>query len=499
MASLAEIIEAAEDTQEPGLISSSLPQPGGVDPLGLRQINFDLMDQVFPGINNIARHIRPFSVVTWAWRRAATIADQHGQTLVPVSVLRDFVDRIEVVFAWSQFLRDPECVLPGRDVLAPLLHRAEYEFGGDEWERRKTARAYSTALSAPINYGPALKTFGWLQADPSGALVATAAVQEALAAMDEAMGPYLDHPVFSSFGEVGVSGTDVGKWAEAWRLDRPTKSEKLAMAETMAGDLAPRCRREGVALVVAVSKHLGGAPSDQSLRRAMCGPPNDFRAPPALEQAAKAWRVTQNRQAFRLALEALFYWICLRLENGAASTGALVREFLAEAGEAETAGRWFEAVRTDELGPADWIERLDRCLYDDDHWAELPATIRAVLAACIAEAPDKAGTERADRLPLARAAQESAGWRDHPVAEFLTHVLDSWVFGQHVYWSVGRGLADARARGRSILRLKVALEDEGWTMTPGASVSAPRATADRLGTMISLMREADLLPDERAD
>ena len=45
--------------------------------------------------------------------------------------------------------------------------------------------------------------------------------------------------------------------------------------------------------------------------------------------------------------------------------------------------------------------------------------------------------------------------------EVLGHVLDSWVFGQHVYWAVGRGLADARARGRTILRLKVTLEEPG--------------------------------------
>jgi hypothetical protein len=117
MSGLAELIDIAKISQEPGLISSGLPQPGGVDPLGLRQINFDLMDQVFPGINNVARHIRPFTVVAWAWRRAATIADQQGQTRITVSTLRDFVNRIEVVFAWSQFLRDPQCVLPGRDVL----------------------------------------------------------------------------------------------------------------------------------------------------------------------------------------------------------------------------------------------------------------------------------------------------------------------------------------------------------------------------------------------
>ncbi len=119
--------------------------------------------------------------------------------------------------------------------------------------------------------------------------------------------------------------------------------------------------------------------------------------------------------------------------------------------------------------------------------------IRGTLAACLAEAPIAGRLERQDRLPLARAAHEAAGWRDHPVAEFLGHVLDSWVFGQHVYWAVGRGLADARARGRTILRLKVTLEEQGWTQTPGASVSVPRPTVDRLETMVNLMQEADVL------
>ena len=101
--------------------------------------------------------------------------------------------------------------------------------------------------------------------------------------------------------------------------------------------------------------------------------------------------------------------------------------------------------------------------------------ICGTLAACLAAAPISGGLERQDRLPLARAAHEAGGWRDHPVAEFLGHVLDSWVFGQHVYWAVGRGLADARARGRTILRLKVTLEEQGWTLTPGASVSCTSA------------------------
>ncbi len=487
--SLVDLTEAATAAEEPALTSSDLPQPGGVDPLGLRQINFDPMGLVFPGINNVAWHIRPFTVVTWAWRRAAQIADNQGMVRVPLSTLRDFVDRIEVAFAWSQFRRDPNSRLPGHDVLAPLLHTAEYRFGGDEWERRKKARAYSTALSAPINYGPALKTFGWLRADLSGALLSTPIAQGAMTALDVALAPFLEHPMFSQLGDVRVSSDAVVTWAEAWAVDRPTEAERRAMAEAISGD--PR-RRDGAALVVATKRHLGGQPSIPALRRTMCGAPTDFH-PSALQGAAGAWRTLQFRQAFRLALESLFYWVSAQLEDRSTTTTGLARQFLAGAGNSGSVGSWFAEVRTETKGPADWIEDLQQCFAEEDRWDELPTVIRGTLAACLAAAPISGGLERQDRLPLARAAHEAGGWRDHPVAEFLGHVLDSWVFGQHVYWAVGRGLADARARGRTILRLKVTLEEQGWTLTPGASVSVPRPTADRLETMVNLMQEADVL------
>jgi hypothetical protein len=493
MASLTELLEAAISAKEPALISSDLPQPGGVDPLGLRQINFDLMDKVFPGINNVARHIRPFTVVTWAWYRAAKIAEKQGKTRVPVSVLKDFVDRIEVVFVWSQFVRDPDCSLPGRDVLAPFISKAEYRFGGAEWERRRKTRAYSTSLSAPINYGPALKTFGWLQPDlgGSGALVSTPVVKDALTALEEALKVYLDHPVFSKFGDVRVSGADVAEWAEAWALDQPTEAEKRVMAETMKSE--PR-RRDGVALVVAAKSYRGVGVTIQELRRTMCGAPTEF-GPQPLEAVIKAWRTMQNRQAFRLALESLFYWVMVQLEDRPATTATLADRFLSKAGDAETVGYWLDAVRTITKGPADWVEDLQRCVAEDDNWDDLPATIRGALAACFAEVLEPAGMERPDRLPLARAAHEVSGWLNSPVNDFIVHVLGSWVFGQHVYWAVGRGLADARARGKTILRLKVTLEEDGWTLTPGAVPAAPRATADRLATMVNLMRESGSLTD----
>src|SRR6516225_9376089 len=95
--SLADITRAAAEADAPSFIDRSKVALGGVDPLGLRQINFDLMDEVLPGLNNVARHIRPFVVVTWAWRRARQLAEARGADKVSVDELRDFVDRIEVI------------------------------------------------------------------------------------------------------------------------------------------------------------------------------------------------------------------------------------------------------------------------------------------------------------------------------------------------------------------------------------------------------------------
>ena len=101
--SLAELTATAAQAQDPGFASASVPKPGGVDPLGLRQINFDLMDRVFPGLNNVARHIRPFTLVAWAWRRTIQLAKQRALDLF-LSQHQDFVARMEVAYVWSMLV-----------------------------------------------------------------------------------------------------------------------------------------------------------------------------------------------------------------------------------------------------------------------------------------------------------------------------------------------------------------------------------------------------------
>lgn len=493
---LEELKASAEDAHEPILTSRYVPSLGGVDPLGLRQINFDLMDQVIPGLNNVAHHIRPFTVVTWAWWRAAHCADEQGMANIDVDLLKDFVDRVEVIYVWSQFVRDPNADLPGQDVLAPLVNAEKYEFNGKAWAQRRYVRTNSTALSAPINYGPALKALGWLQSDPegSGALVPTLTVIDAVKAFETLIADRLKHPAFFQFGPVEVTGVEVRSWADAWAWNEPTREEQLAMAETLSGAQAPTKLKAGVGLAVAAMTHCGAVTDTDVMRQTMCGAPTSFDYASDIQAA---WRTVQVRQAFRFALEALLFWILRQLDDGPKTTKVLANMFLDAAGTAETSEQWLSNMPDATIGPTDWINRVQEGLKQVEHPTSLPDAIRGALAACIDEAPDDAGSERSDRLPLAQAAKEANGWRETPPSEFMAHVIDSWIFGQHVYWAVGRGLGDARARGKTLLRLKVVLEEEGWALAPGVNVAprnAPKPTADRLETALSLMGEANLLP-----
>jgi hypothetical protein len=131
----------------------------------------------------------------------------------------------------------------------------------------------------------------------------------------------------------------------------------------------------------------------------------------------------------------------------------------------------------------------------DYSFDELPRTIILGLAFCLAEVSGKENDfEQRDRLPLSRARTEADARADSTPRDFMCHVLESWVFAQHVYWSVGRGIADARAQGKTLLRLKAVLDEGGWSPAPGVSVaSVPEPTRDRLQTMVSLAAECDLL------
>jgi hypothetical protein len=496
--SLAEMTATAAAAYEPGFTNASVPKLGGVDPLGLRQINFDLMDEVFPGLNNVARHIRPFVLVAWAWRRANQLAKNQGARTIQIDHLRDFVDRIDVIYVWSQFLTNPSSDLPGRQVLANLVVAKEWTFGGATWRQRRTTRRYSTALTAPINYGPALKMLGWVQTHPdhSDILIPTAAAAPALDAFEARIADRLNHPAFSKFGSVTVTAAEARGWSKAWALDEVTKAEAGAMNEMLFRSGAPVCRQLGGELMLAAATHASSTGVDV-LRRIMAGPPSRFKPATHLLNTREAWRIVQVRQLFRLSLEALFYWTVANLEDKPKTTDTLVDLFLEQLPSDRrntNARKWLAAALPSAAGPTELMNEIEEALSVPSS-PDLPQTIIRGIAFCLTESPkQKNQFERRDRLPLSRARREAIAREKGSTKDFVRHVFESWVLAQHVYWSVGRGLADARAQGKTLLRLKVVVEEGGWALAPGVSLgSRPFPTPDRLQTIISLAAECGLL------
>jgi hypothetical protein len=495
--SLAELTAGAAAAEDPGFTPPTVPKLGGVDPLGMRQINFDLMDLVFPGLNNVARHIRPFVLVTWAWRRANQLAQSHGARTIPIDRLRDFVDRIEVIYVWSQLLTDLSADLPGRQVLANLVRAKEWTFGGTPWRNRRQTRRYSTALTAPINYGPALKMLGWVQSHPEHpeVLVPMPVATPALDAFEARITDRLNHPAFSKFGSISVTAAEARRWSKGWALDSPTKAERELMNEMLFGANAPVCRQRGGDLMLAAAEYRSTI-DVEALRAAMAGPPSRFKPAVNLMDTRQAWRTLQVRQLFRLSLEALLYWILTVLGNTPKSTDALVGSFLVLVPGAKkhgTARQWLAAIKPQNTGPTELMDEISTALVSSAD--DLPRAIIRGIAFCLAEPPESENVfQRPDRLPVSRALREAHARENGSVRDFIRHVLESWVLAQHVYWSVGRGLADARAQGKTLLRLKIVLDEGGWALAPGVSAgSVPEPTADRLETMVMLASECGLL------
>ncbi|MBW8911303.1 MAG: hypothetical protein JF564_05320 [Sphingomonas sp.] len=334
---------------------------------------------------------------------------------------------------------------------------------------------------------------GWLTpAGPAGVFRPNPILESMLDAFEQNFCDELDHPAFNELGTVDVHRDDVRRWGNLWALSDVTDAERRAGFDRLAGPQADNLRREGMSMLeAAVNISADEEPNAAGLRELMATPPEDWLDDTALHPRADAWRRLQIRQLFRLSLEAMFSWILWQLDyDGALGTDELVRRFINDAAliADQSAGEWLYG--TAEGNAVRQLAQLDDVLASRDLQV-LPAQIADGLQFCLTagrnEQWDK--SEAFDRLPLARALKETDEWHDLPMRRFIGKVIEVWVIAQHAYWCVGRGLADARGRGKTLLRLRIVMDEGGWTLTPGASIGVPVPTPDRLQTAISLLIE----------
>jgi hypothetical protein len=486
-----QLIDMDRSSPGPWLVEPTVPSVGGVDPLGLRQINFDLMDRVFPGLNNVARHIRPFTIVAWAWRRTRNMALGRELTL-PLSTHEDFVARVEVAFAWSLILSEDQTTardidLPGKQRVSDYMAgRHELVFGDDDWLSFVKSRRNSTALTAAINYGPGLRAFKILGDDMlvPGLRCPYPSYDAALDAFEERLAPALAHPVFNGWDGCSITAEEAFSWQELWDIAKLTDKERVCFRDRLAGEIAGK-RQRGFELLSESARTVAQG-DEAELRAAMC-------SSAVASEASIDWKRVQVRQLFRLALEALLRWMQMHLDKPI-STAEIASFFLQQidADADQSAASFIGSLVDPDAQPVSLLESLQTALANKQG---VETAISSAIAYCL-ECSDTLEDEsvREERLPLRIARKDYRKLADAGASDLISHILESWVLAQNTYWSVGRGLADARAGAKTILRLRIVQEEGGWVTTRGhGGGRPPNATPDRLRTAISLASEAGLL------
>jgi hypothetical protein len=503
----------------PWVIDEWTPEPTGVDPLGLRQVNLDMMDRLLPGINNVTRHVRVYTLMTWAWWKAGQALSGDGAHGVWSQEMRDYVERVDAIFSWSQFRMRPDSALPGSTVLPGKLEPPgssfAYDFASPEWDKLRKSRRNSTDLLGAIQYGPSIRGaggLGWLQA-VDGVFQPTGDVMSAVEAFDAIVSPHLPKCLLDPSHSL-LTFEDLDAIAPIWDHRAPDDSEREVFAERFFGNQEGKpkdsnlAKRRGTLRLMLDALATAGKPcSVETVRARMFGVDAPEMAESVLQRPRHRWRVLQIRQLQRLAIEATYISVEARLKAQSASTAEIVAFLIEDLNVASVSTDGSVATMLEEAF-AGWERDPERSVFGlmdalvDAQGADTTAVAKLALASfrCVeilahVEASDEHGglvmkefEREPDRLPLGLMLARLTDLRDRPAREMLTEMVEAWVFGQHLRWSVMRG-------GDGKQRLRVGLDEGGWKLLRGDTSATFGPTPDRLRSALRLCADCGLIAE----
>src|SRR5471032_3500802 len=122
-------------------------ESSGVDYLGMRATNLQMMDDLLPGLNNVARHIRPFSLMSWMIWQYERQQKQRGKKLSSIG-FKKYREKIECLYLFSHHLAGlPTGGIAGAGQPSNLGATVTLQFGYFK-------RSAATTLFAATAYGP---------------------------------------------------------------------------------------------------------------------------------------------------------------------------------------------------------------------------------------------------------------------------------------------------------------------------------------------------------
>jgi len=522
---LAEIDETIRKAEGSMMVSLLDIDESGVDPIGLRQLNLDLMDAVIPGINNVTMHIRPYAFMAWAWGKAFTTLNVGGE--VHSSQIIDLVARYETYYAWAHSLAGSPLAGAGavRKYL-PLRGAGEpFAFVGPKWEAFKQKRL---SLMAPTQYGPSIKALRVLNPSAgAGMFVPCNEFAAAIAEIDRTVASCLPARLLAREPPT-VAWDEVLPLAEQLHIASPSAAERQAFRHLFyegAGGAIQKDIQRRQATIKLIQLIL---PNDDEItvpevRRLLAS----GKVGSSIESenseikvSARLETILQARQLQRQAIEAMMVWIERALPRPmsnvsitAAGSHAKSTDELAQAADvlsaesSPTVGTyvdkiialagdhgWPTAASVPGADVVELVEKLSEAQRRDV--AAVPklalwaiGVVYAITKACVSENTERLPTDfieaRPDRLPMGLMARRIDMLRDKPLRFLWNEIIERWVIAQHVHRSAVRG-------GDGKQRLRIGLEGAGWIRVGTRAIGPFDPTPDRLGTLLSLGSECGL-------
>ncbi|WP_426236537.1 hypothetical protein [Pararhizobium sp. DWP1-1-3] len=506
------------------VVSDLVVDESGVDPIGLRQINLDLMDNVAPGINNVTQHVRYYTFVAWAAWKASSQAAAEG--VDDPKVISDLMERYEAYYAWSHLLdgRPFRGAVALKRTIARTPEGQAFHFEGEVWEKYKRTR---TNIMAPTEYGPSIKALRYLSLEEG---VVTDQVMPAVMDFEARVQTVLP-PHLLAVTPPSVSASEMADFATELSVEDPSDVEREvfrmmfhSIGSAELASPAMRRRKGTIDYLIGVLKEMGPSTQDEIRRRFVAN-----RLPASLEgefeditHSAIMLAYLQARQLQRLATEAMLLWTERLLSEdseGGLSRPVPTEELVGRADEAAvslddayakagTVGDYLRSIELSghELGwpssaakagtaVVDLMDALREAQRRDiTRVPGLAARSLAVVKAVndtlsqieIPQALRRVIDGRPDRLPLDLMSKRLQAISERPRASMWAEIIEAWVIGQHVHWSAVRG-------GDGKQRLRIGLEGAGWMRVRKRATGHFVPTPDRLFTMLALSVSCGLI------
>ncbi len=506
----------------------------GVDYLGTRAVNLEMLTRLTGAYNNVVLSARQHAIMCWAaWRYRENC--RAAGTDLKSDQFRDFFDAVETIQLVGQHeLGEQFGGRTGGLGSDALRHLGDNPIIPLRFKKYGRSHANTSALAA-VQYGPSAKPGSFdLLASGSKIWWPTTRGEKLALALDPLMRGSATYDRLAQFpvpGEIErAAAIDLAARGLVIGEALPERPERAPYIEALF-DLddhpvaADHERRLTLALLLEVVGALGDDCATAAIRQALLsghrrdGTP--LVIPAYLARTAARWQLLQLRQLQRYALEAWLFWVEWHMpgtgedfveavadvlahtvapHDDLASllsrpAGVAVPEFLQHRRVANVLP-W---AATGALG-SPWALRAEigDALSDEEPVRAVPAVLGLTLSVLalaeqLVDARDEHGFAAIGARRRISMLHFKMWWQrraDVALREVLVDLLEELVLQQHVAVAVARFDNEQR-------RLRFSNDETGWVALPGSEPAVPRLTPDRIEALLTLM--ADLALVETAD